>query len=72
MLGTGRLPHRLRHSEKATLVEHLEELRRRLIVVLIASALTSALAFAFHGQILHWLNQPLPAGKRKPVTFGVA
>jgi sec-independent protein translocase protein TatC len=72
VLGTGQLPRRLRHGEEATLVEHLEELRRRLFVVLIASALTSALAFAFHGQILHWLNQPLPVGKRKPVTFGVA
>jgi sec-independent protein translocase protein TatC len=72
VLRTGQWPRRLRHGEEATLVEHLEELRRRLFVVLIASALTSALAFAFHGQILHWLNQPLPAGKRKPVTFGVA
>jgi sec-independent protein translocase protein TatC len=70
--GTRQLPRRLRHGEEATLVEHLEELRRRLFVVLIAGALTSALAFAFHGQILHWLNQPLPVGKRKPVTFGVA
>jgi sec-independent protein translocase protein TatC len=72
VLGTGQLPRRLSHGEEATLVEHLEELRRRLFIVLIASALTSALAFAFHGQILHWLNQPLPVGKRKPVTFGVA
>jgi sec-independent protein translocase protein TatC len=72
VIGTAQLPRRLGHGEEATLVEHLEELRARLIVVLIACVLTSALAFAFHGQILHWLNQPLPAGKRKPVTFGVA
>jgi sec-independent protein translocase protein TatC len=70
--GTGQLPRRLRHGDEATLVEHLEELRARLFVVLIASAVTSALAFAFHGQILDWLNHPLPAGKRHPVTLGIA
>ena len=72
MVGTRQLPRRLRHGEDATLVEHLEELRARLFVVLIASAITSALAFAFHSHILDWLNHPLPAGKRHPVTFGVA
>ena len=72
MLGSAQLPRRLGHGEDATLVEHLEELRGRLFVVLIACALTSALAFDFHGQILDWLNQPLPAGDRKPVTFGIA
>jgi sec-independent protein translocase protein TatC len=72
VLRTGQLPRRLGHGENATLVGHLEELRARLFVVLIALALTSALAFAFHGHILDWLNRPLPAGERKPVTFGVA
>ena len=31
-----RLPRRLAHGEEATLVEHLGELRTRLIIVLIA------------------------------------
>ena len=68
----GRLPRRLQHSEDATLVEHLEELRWRIIIVLGALALTTIVAFAFHGHILDWLNHPLPADRRRVVTLGVA
>ncbi|MGZ4256753.1 MAG: twin-arginine translocase subunit TatC [Gaiellaceae bacterium] len=63
------LPRRLRHGEEATLVEHLGELRARLIVSLIALAAGFAVAYGFHGRILHWLNKPLPPHLRKPVTF---
>jgi sec-independent protein translocase protein TatC len=68
----GRLPRRLQHDEGATLVEHLEELRWRIIVVLCALALTTIVAFVFHGHILDWLNHPLPADRRRVVTLGVA
>src|SRR2546428_953421 len=67
-----RLPRRLRHDEEATLVEHLDELRTRLIICLIAVALALIVTYVFHDQILHWLNRPLPARLRHPVTFGVA
>jgi sec-independent protein translocase protein TatC len=67
-----RLPRRLGHAEEATLGEHLEELRGRLFVVLGAIALGTVVAFAFHGHVLDWLNQPLPADHRRPVTLGVA
>ena len=67
-----RLPRRLEHGQDATLVEHLEELRSRLIVVLGALALTTTVAFAFHGHILDWLNHPLPADRQRVVTLGVA
>jgi sec-independent protein translocase protein TatC len=63
------LPRRLRHGEEATLVEHLGELRARLIVSLLALAAGFAVAYGFHGRILHWLNKPLPADLRRPVTF---
>jgi sec-independent protein translocase protein TatC len=63
------LPRRLRHGEEATLVEHLGELRARLIVSLLALAVGFAVAYGFHGRILHWLNKPLPTDLRKPVTF---
>ena len=63
------LPRRLRHGEEATLVEHLGELRARLIVSLAALAAGFAVAYGFHGHILHWLNKPLPPHLRKPVTF---
>ena len=67
-----RLPRRLQHGEEATLVEHLDELRTRLIISLIALAAGFAVAYGFHGQLLDWLNRPLPEDLRKPVTFGVA
>jgi len=67
-----RLPRRLQHGEEATLVEHLDELRSRILVVLGAVALSLAVTYAFHHEIIHWLNQPLPADKRHPITFGVA
>jgi sec-independent protein translocase protein TatC len=63
------LPRRLRHGEEATLVEHLEELRSRVFVVLIALTLAFVVTYAFHGTLLDWLNNPLPARLRKPVTF---
>ena len=66
------LPRRLLHTEEATFVEHLEELRWRIIVVLGALALTTIVAFAFHGHVLDWMNHALPAGRRQPVTLGVA
>jgi sec-independent protein translocase protein TatC len=68
----GRLPRRLGYGEEATLVEHLEELRRRLFIVIGALALGTILAFAFHTHILDWLNHALPADRRHPVTLGVA
>jgi sec-independent protein translocase protein TatC len=66
------LPRRLRHGEEATLVEHLGELRTRLVVSLLAVAVTFSVVYGFHGQLLDWLNRPLPEHLRKPTTFGVA
>ena len=64
------LPRRLLHGEEATLVEHLHELRSRLIVVLLALVPAFLLAFAFHEQIMEWLTGPLPDDKEL-VTLGV-
>src|SRR5438876_7480482 len=64
-----RLPRRLRHGEEATLVEHLGELRARLIIALAAIAVAFAVTYAFHGQLLDWLNRPLPHKFKRPVTF---
>ena len=63
------LPRRLRHGEEATLVEHLGELRARLVVSIVALTAGFAVAYAFHGRLLHWLNRPLPDNLQKPVTF---
>jgi sec-independent protein translocase protein TatC len=63
------LPRRLRHGEEATLVEHLGELRARLIISVLALAVGFGVAFAFHGHLLDWLNRPLPHDLKKPTTF---
>ena len=65
-----RLPRRLAHGESVTLVEHLDELRTRLIISLLALAVGFAVAFPFHEQIVEWLIEPLPEDKQL-VTFGV-
>ena len=67
-----RLPRRLGSEDTAGLVEHLGELRARLIVALIALAAGFAVAYVFHHDLLNWLNQALPEGRRRPVTLGIA
>jgi sec-independent protein translocase protein TatC len=64
------LPRRLAHGEEATLVEHLGELRSRLIVSLISLGLAFAVIFPFHEHLVKWLKEPLPDDK-KLVTLGV-
>src|SRR6058998_3819064 len=66
------LPRRLSHGEEATLVEHLGELRTRLVVSIVAILIGLSVAYAFRGHIIHWLTQPLPEGKRHLVTFSPA
>lgn len=67
-----RLPRKLQHGESLELVDHLDELRNRLIVAGAAVLVAFGVAFAFHTHLLHWLNESLPAGRREPVTLGVA
>ncbi|MDX6423082.1 MAG: sec-independent protein translocase protein TatC [Gaiellaceae bacterium] len=64
------LPRRLGHGEEATLVEHLGELRTRLLISLGAIAAFFPLTFAFHARLVTWLTGPLPDDKEL-ITFGV-
>lgn len=66
-----RLPKRLQQHQPAELVEHLGELRARLVIVMIALAAGFGIAFGFHHELIQWLNAPLPEGRGRPVTFGV-
>ena len=66
------VPRRLAPGEEATLVEHLGELRTRLVYCLIAVGAAFIVTFVFHNQLLDWLNAPLPAQHKRPATFGVA
>jgi sec-independent protein translocase protein TatC len=68
-----RLPRRLRHGEEASLVDHLDELRTRLVVCIVALVVTSSIAYAFRVSIINWLEQPLPERFRGDLlTFSVA
>jgi sec-independent protein translocase protein TatC len=66
-----KLPRRLRYGDEATLVEHLDELRSRIIVSLVALAGCTVVTFVFHSHLIHWLNRELPANHRHPITFAV-
>ena len=65
-----RLPRRLQHGEEATLVEHLGELRARLLISLGALLPAFIVAFAFQERLVDWLMRPLPDDKEL-VTLGV-
>jgi sec-independent protein translocase protein TatC len=65
-----RLPRRLKHGEEATLVEHLGELRTRLLISILAIAAGFSVAFAFDEHVIGWLTEPLPDDRRL-VTLSV-
>jgi sec-independent protein translocase protein TatC len=66
-----RLPRRLQHGEEATLVEHLGELRTRLLISLVAIFLPATVLFVFLRQeLIDVLLEPLPEDKTI-VTLGV-
>lgn len=66
-----RLPRRLSYGEEATLVEHLEELRSRLLVCLLALGVAFPISYFFHQELIEALMRLLPEG-RSIVTLGVA
>ena len=67
-----KLPQRLRYGDEATLVEHLDELRSRIIVILVTLVGLTIVTFIFHTHLIHWLELPLPKDKRQLVTFSPA
>ena len=58
-------------EDRLTLVEHLDELRTRIITVLIVFGAAFALCMWQNNALLDIINEPLPDG-RVPITFGVA
>jgi sec-independent protein translocase protein TatC len=58
------------HDDRPTLVEHLDELRTRIIIAVAAFVVGTALCAWQNQEIFDLLNRPLPEG-RHPVTLGV-
>jgi sec-independent protein translocase protein TatC len=58
-------------EDRLTLVEHLDELRTRIIISIGALVVAFALCFWQNDRLLDIANAPLP-GDRTPITFGVA
>jgi sec-independent protein translocase protein TatC len=58
-------------EDRLTLVEHLDELRTRIIISVAAFVVAFALCFWQNDRLLDIANAPLP-GDRTPITFGVA
>jgi sec-independent protein translocase protein TatC len=62
-----RLPRRLDHGEEASLVEHLDELRQRLFIVIGAVTVASVVGFVIHQRLINWLLLDLPPKYRHPI-----
>jgi sec-independent protein translocase protein TatC len=58
------------HEERLSLVEHLDELRTRIIVAIAAFGVALGVCFWQNHALLKIVNHPL--GHRRPVTLGVA
>ena len=58
------------HEDRLSLVEHLDELRTRIILALAAFGVALGVCFWQNHALLKVVNHPL--GHRKPVTLGVA
>jgi sec-independent protein translocase protein TatC len=68
------MPRRVKavsHEDRLTLVEHLDELRHRLIVCLVVFAVALALCFWQNHLLLEIAQHPLPSGHKKLTTFSV-
>jgi sec-independent protein translocase protein TatC len=59
------------HEDRLTLVEHLDELRSRIVVCLVVFGVALALCFWQNHLLLEIANGPLPSGHTKLITFGV-
>lgn len=60
------------HEDRLTLVEHLDELRTRIVVCLLVLGVALALCFWQNHLLLEIASGPLPDNHKKLLTFGVA
>jgi sec-independent protein translocase protein TatC len=60
------------HEDRLTLIEHLDELRTRVIVCVIVFGVALGLCFWQNEMLLEIASGPLPSDHEKLLTFGVA
>jgi sec-independent protein translocase protein TatC len=60
------------HQDQLTLVEHLDELRTRIVVCLVVLGVALGLCFWQNHLLLEIASGPLPSDHKKLLTFGVA
>lgn len=60
------------HEDELTLVEHLDELRARIVTSIAAFGVALALCFWQSDLLLELANGPLPSDRDQLITFGVA
>jgi sec-independent protein translocase protein TatC len=60
------------HEDQLTLVEHLDELRTRIVVCLLVLGVALGLCFWQNHLLLEIASGPLPSDHKKLLTFGVA
>ncbi len=68
------MPRRVKavsHEDRLTLVEHLDELRSRIVVCLAVFAVALALCFWQNHLLLEIAGGPLPHDHKKLITFGI-
>lgn len=69
------MPRRVRavsHEDRLSIVEHLDELRARLIVCLVVFGVALGLCFWQNHLLLEIASGPLPEAHKKLITFGVS
>ncbi len=59
------------HEDQLTLVEHLDELRTRIVICLLVLGVSLALCFWQNHLLLEFASGPLPGDHDKLLTFGV-
>jgi sec-independent protein translocase protein TatC len=59
------------HEDRLTIVEHLDELRARLIVCALVFGVALALCFWQNNLLLEIASKPLPANHERLITFGI-
>ncbi|HJX33125.1 MAG TPA: twin-arginine translocase subunit TatC [Solirubrobacterales bacterium] len=60
------------HEERLSLVEHLDELRSRIVVCIVVFGVALALCFWQNHLLLEIASGPLPHDHKKLLTFGIA